>query len=81
MVAWTAIGIFYYRLHDLILATTGAEDGPERIGRLGNAWLGDMMVMSASVTEVPGTPQGSIDGVPAKPAGAFLVTSHVIFVM
>ena len=53
MVAWTAIGIFYYRLHDLILATTGAEDGPERIGRLGNAWLGDMMVMSASVTEVP----------------------------
>jgi len=40
MVAWTAIGIFYYGLHDLILATTGAEDGPERIGRLGNAWLG-----------------------------------------
>jgi hypothetical protein len=38
MVAWTAIGMSYYRLHSLYLAYVAAEDKPERIGHFENAW-------------------------------------------
>jgi hypothetical protein len=38
MVACTAIGTLYYRLHSLYLAIIATEDKPERIGHFENAW-------------------------------------------
>jgi hypothetical protein len=73
MLVWTAIGIFYYRLHNPVLALTAAEDGPWWIGRPESVCLGVEHCRNGSAGVA--TP---INGVPAKPA---LATSDVKPVM